>query len=237
MKKMIAGWLLAITIIAHSSVNADGLLFQLPKDGSWAEFAIDGVATKPDDAEVTLVGKIRLSSVGKVQIDGKPCRWIELRTEAKRNDEKYTDIVKMLIPEKNLVRGQDPLKHMLRGWSQDSHTPGGPRARDLNAAGLEYLRKNSTFLLVHGRYDNTPQKLDKTMVESKLGKLECEGVKAMETRGGLKCTYETRLHDKAPFGVVTHECIVDFMEKGSLTVKLKLSDFGTDAKSSLPDSN
>lgn len=233
MKTLIAASVLFVVCL-NGVVHAEGLIYRIPKDGTWVEFTMDGMATSSDDSEVTLVGKLRLSSVGKVEVDGQPCRWIEFRTDGIRNDEKFTDTIKLLIPEKNLTKGQDPLKHIIKAWSKHSHTAGGARAVEVTGVGKENLR-NRTFQLLHGPYDN-PQKLEKTLVESKLGKQECEGIKATETWGGIKYTCEIRLHDKAPFGVVTHQSVFELMEKGAMTTKFTLSDFGTNAVSDLPDS-
>ena len=120
MKNLFAACVLALTVGVETSAHAEGLFYQLPKDGSWAEYTIDGVGTNPDDTEVTLRGTVKMSSVGKVQVEGKPCRWIELRTEGKRNDDKFTDTVKLLIPEKHLAKGQDPLGHVIKAW-KDHH--------------------------------------------------------------------------------------------------------------------
>ena len=110
---------------------------------------------------------------------------------------------------------------------------------DLKGPQKGSLTSNFPGMFLHKPFDN-PQKLEKTLVESKLGKTECEGVKAMETVRGMKITYEIRLHDKAPFGVVTHHSIVEIKQNEGtavLSTKLTLSDFGTDAQSALPNSN
>ena len=55
----------------------------------------------------------------------------------------------------------------------------------------------------------------------------------------IDSTYSIRLHKKAPFGVVTWEAEAkverDGQGLGTMTMKMKVLDFGTDAKSVIPD--
>ena len=98
--------------------------------------------------------------------------------------------------------------------------------------------KNNLFPLLHAPYKNA-HKLESTLTESKLGKLECEGVDATENRDGLDCSYQIRLNEKSPFGVVMLRFTLEAMQRGKRSgaePNLTLSDFGTDANSALPDS-
>ena len=120
--------------------GADGLIYRLPPDGSWAiyrseqhaehqltvppgvELAERARATLPKTAVVT--GFLVLRSVGVEQVDGRPCRWIEIEhavqmagqtasgAEAERGERQI--LLKLLVPEGRLAPGQDPFKHVLR---------------------------------------------------------------------------------------------------------------------------
>src|SRR5262249_566346 len=105
-------------------------------------------------------------------------------------------------------------------------------------------------VLVHGRWPaylagplQDQKKLDQQLVESKLGALKCEGVTGwiQYTEGDLhtKVTYETRLHENAPFGVVSGRMQFEVQRDGkvqqTIDGTLKLIDFGKDAKTALPD--
>ena len=128
MKKIAAVLLVGILLAFQTSVHAEGLLYRLPKDGTWAEYKMEGKGTNRDGSEVTLTGTLKLSSVGTAQVDGKPCRWIELKINVKRNKEDFTTIDKLLIPEQQLTVGKkDPLQHILKAWHQHSHVPEGPK--------------------------------------------------------------------------------------------------------------
>jgi hypothetical protein len=87
--------------------------------------------------------------------------------------------------------------------------------------------------------------LEKAEVESKLGKLACEGQSGnLELKGNrdmvFKARLETRLHDDAPFGVVGSRWTMEVTEKdgkGSMKMdwNLKLIDVGDKATSEIPD--
>ena len=90
------------------------------------------------------------------------------------------------------------------------------------------------------------KKMKRELVESKLGKLECEGVTGTMTPPAdpnnpvsRMSTFEVRLHDKAPFGVVTRQWHLKVFRNNNLSFAMtsisRLIDFGTGAKSELPD--
>jgi hypothetical protein len=105
-----------ITFASVSFVNAQGLLWSLPEDGTWVRYEGDYKETdlRPDAAEGAL--KIQwdrhviIKSVGKetAKYEGKdvPCRWIEFKTLTGHTVEGAIDpgpagqvIYKVLIPE------------------------------------------------------------------------------------------------------------------------------------------
>ena len=191
-----------------------------------------------------MIGTLTLSSVGAAEVDGEACRWIEIDMAAKRDGQPFTVIHKLLIPEKHIGKGKEPLEHVLKAWFKHSMIADGtPRQiEDLKGTGARQLAALRPFL--HGPI-KTSEKLDKVAVESKLGKLECEGITAQEKtdaggNGSYDSTYTIRLHATAPFGVVTYENTMkverDGKSQGTMTGKMKLLDFGKDAKSALPDS-
>jgi hypothetical protein len=89
------------------------------------------------------------------------------------------------------------------------------------------------------------RQLDTTSVNSKLGELSCAGLtghtKFLE--GDIKhlVSFETRRHEKAPFGVVTSRIRIEIERadaaEENLDMELTLSDLGETATSELPDHN
>ncbi len=95
----------SLVLIPHAAL-ADGLLYQLPDDGNWVRYDWDGNGTKPDGTDTKVSGSLTLSSVGKAEINGKECRWIEIAMEVQSEGYKVTDVYKLLIPVEHLRKGK-----------------------------------------------------------------------------------------------------------------------------------
>jgi hypothetical protein len=214
---------------SSSLANAGGLIQQLPKDGTSATFDMKMVARGMEGT-----GTLTVSSVGKVEEDGKPCRWIEIEMAMKIGELERTVIAKILIPEAELKAGKKPFDNRVRGWIN--------MRGDVKA--LEQKDFGPLPAFFAGPLDNS-KKLDAAEVESKaLGKLKCEGVSGSvtyEDRRKNEVSIETRLHKSAPFGVVSSSFDLKSERNGVLSaeveMKLTLKTVGKDAKSKLPDNN
>src|SRR5207244_12477630 len=87
------------------------------------------------------------------------------------------------------------------------------------------------------------KKLPKQVTPSKLGKLECEGVTGTyeldDGRESVTAVFENRLHDKAPFGLVTSTIQLTMQRNGQVegtgSMSFRLVAAGKDAKSELPE--
>jgi hypothetical protein len=218
-------------VLGPEMARADGLLYQLPKDRSWARFAFQYTA-KADGTEQAGRGTMTMASVGHVREGSEACRWIEFEMRLKDGETEHIWIRKLLIPEKYLKQGENPTEHVVRGWTKSDN-------EDVERA-----------VPIHGRWPaylagpfKDERKLDKQLVESRLGELQCEGVTGwiQYKEGDLstKVKFETRLHEKAPFGVVRSRLQFEVTRDGkvqqTIDATLELTDFGTDAKTALPD--
>jgi hypothetical protein len=179
-------------------------------------------------------GTMTMASVGKALEGSETCRWIEFLMHLKDSGMEHTLIRKLLIPEKYLKQGENLTEHDVRGWAKYDN-------EDVERA-----------VPVHGRWPaylagplQDERKLDKQLVESKLGDLKCQGVSGwiQYKEGDLhtKVTYGTRLHERASFGVVSTRMQFE-VKRGSkvqqtIDATLKLSDFGGAAESALPGHN
>src|SRR5262245_31945329 len=186
-----------VCVLSPGTTRADGLLYQLPEDGSWVYF--EGKYTfKLDGMEqaVAGTGTLTMASVGKAVEGSEACRWIEFKVCLKDSGSEHTLIRRLLIPETYLKKGENPTEHVVRGWAKFDN-------QDVERA-----------VPVHGRWPaylagplQDEKELDKQLVESKLGALKCEGVTGwiQYKEGELhsKVKFETRLHENAPFGVVS----------------------------------
>jgi hypothetical protein len=222
-----------VCVLSPGIALADGLFYQLPEDGSWVcfdaqyTFKIDGME-EPGQGTVTLT----MASVGKTFEGPEPCRWIEFKVQLKEIGPEQVLIRKLLIPEKYLKKGENPTEHVVRGWAKFND-------EDVASA-----------VPVHGRWPaylagalQDEKKLDQQLVENKLGALTCEGetgwIQYKEGDVHFKVTFETRLHEKAPFGVVSCRMQFEMKRDGkvlqTVDATAKLGDFGKDAKTVLPD--
>ena len=216
-----------------ASARADGLIYQLPEDGTWATFELSGTG-KTDDKDEKLTGTVRVALVGSATVKKEPCRWIEVAFEGKseQETEKTKVVVKALVPEKFLKKGETPVDHVVRSWirTEDAKPKKLKEFKDIHASPLP--------MVLAGPLKDAKQ-LDETVLESKLGKLPCAGVAGQlefkSAEGEAESVkVETRLNAKAPFGVVAARWILDSKDEKA-TFDLKLVDFGDKAKSELPD--
>src|SRR5262249_15879102 len=107
------------SVLSPGIARADGLLYQLPKDGSWVRFAIQ-YTFKFDGVEKAAqgTGTMTMAPVGKAREGGEACRWIEFKVKLKDSGTEHTLIRKLLIPEKYLKKGENPTEHVARGWAK-----------------------------------------------------------------------------------------------------------------------
>jgi hypothetical protein len=94
--------------LAATESRADGLLYQLPEDGSTITFNLEMTGEG--------AGTLVMSSVGKKDVEGQPCRWIEVQMTMKRGGEDRVIIAKALMPEKELKKGGRPWDNFKAAW-------------------------------------------------------------------------------------------------------------------------
>jgi hypothetical protein len=233
MRTLLLSTLASLLALAGGTARADGFVYQLPGDGWWVKYHMEGTSER-NGMQVSTTGSLTLSSVGRTQENGVDCRWIEIERKVQRNDTEFTIVTKLLIPEKYLKKGQSPLDHVVRGWVQFRDNE--PREID-TSSGI-----GSSALYLAGPL-NEAKKLAKEEVDSKLGRLACEGVSGkteyMGRFGTTRATVQLRLNEKAPFGVVQARVDSETERDGQVrksTATYKLADVGTGATSALPGS-
>lgn len=242
MRTILAAATLSILTFSSSIARADGLFYQLPEDGAWVEFEVMAEEQGPKGPKRESTGSLRVSSVGTTTVEGKKCRWIEFESVTERdNREPRTQIWKILVPEKRLQQGETPREHILKVWAKRGDGP----AREIDKAHMEVLQ----LFFVGPLKGEKP--LDAEIIETGLGKLRCVGLTGevyIEPPKGVRgadaaisATFKTRLHEKAPFGVIwtTIDLTADDPQTGKLkeknSITLKLTSHGTGAISELPD--
>src|SRR5262249_2075857 len=192
-----AGVLVACVLV--QGARSDGLIYQLPKDGTSATYDMQ-VSGSRNGQQKTGKGSLVVSSVGEATIDNEKCRWIEFKMALKLDDDSRVAIVKVLIPEKHLGKDKAAGDNILRGWGKQ----GGGTAVEIKNTSSNEMGPISAFLTGPPK---DLKKIDQIEIDGKLGKLQCAGVSGtteLEQGGStFDLKFESRLHEKAPFGVVT----------------------------------
>lgn len=222
-------------LIFVTPIRAQGLLHRLPADGEFVRFEMESTpSNEKGEAQKTHKGTLTMSSVGETKVDGKPARWLEIKMEAQTPGD---HTVKVLVPSERLKAGESPLDHAITGWRKMSE--GDPK----EITGFKTDNAGALPMLLPGPLTNA-KKLPKKIVETALGKLECEGqtgTHAFEPAKDFKSeiTYETWLHDDAPFGVVSARLDMKTIhingEGRTWTMALRLAGVGKGAISELSD--
>lgn len=230
----------ALIVLSAEWVRADGMLYQLPKDGDWATYEFTAAAKTTggtaDDA-MNFKGTLTIASVGQVIVQDQQCRWIEVQMGMNTNnpDERRGEVYKILVPEKFLTKGQSPLAHVLQAWVQRGNAQPQKLAdpSDINVGPLP--------IILSGPWNNV-KTLDKIEIDGKLGKLSCEGTQGtldfkMGSVGNMLCRLENRLNQQSPFGVIACNWSLELPEvqgkKAMIFWNLKLVDVGNNAVSKL----
>ena len=221
------------------TVCADGLIYQLPADGTAVRYDTEVTFTNNNGQQNMLKGSLTISSVGQTTVDNEKCRWIEFKNATKTDQGERIAIAKCLIPEKDLGQGKSPGEHLIRGWFKQG---------DMEPVAISDLKSQPGRLMMVGYLAGpapNAKDLDKAEIDGPLGKLACAGVTGEQEfqrdNGSLSINFENRLHEKAPFGVVS--AVWKFERKnngqvmGSGTSKMTLAEINTTALTELPGRN
>ncbi len=227
--------LVALLVLDARVAQADGLFYQLPEDGMSAKFDLE-MKTEDGGEARDAKGSLRMSSVGKEDVDGEACRWIEFKMMMTMGEREQVILAKALMPEKELKRGGLPWDNFKKAWVK----MGGGEAREIKEVVGNDAGPLPAFL-------SGPLKNEKELmvveVESVIGKLKCGGLTGDVTLDDgnmkVKVSFENRLHEKAPFGVVTSKMTFSVERDGEKreggTISLKLAEVKKDAKSEFAD--
>ncbi len=206
--------------------QAGGLINNLPEDGSWVLFKIKSELDLSGNLQ-SFDREMKLSSVGKQEVDGMPGRWIEISTEISGRKV----IGKLLIAEKYLKGDQNPFQHISKAFAR------GPDGEAVDFSDAR-LRQFMIFALAVPHFEK-PEKKEKEKIKTELGEFECERQKGETELDGpmdvkVKMAGDIWTHDKVPFGLVKAKIKGD-LGFGSVDTELEVTKSGKDAKSELPD--
>lgn len=227
---------------------AGGIIARAAPDGAWARFEGTRTNTKPTGEETAGPETVTISFVGTTQIDGESCRWIEIATELTQdNGKKFTEVQKLLIPQKHLTGTDDPLEHVKKAWRWNSVVPRERALTELNRDEVRTWRILRTWVRPYLREPLADEaRVEAGRIECMFGEVDCVGLagteRGVEPLTGIvtESKFLLRLHPDAPFGVAAweHELKLSKDEPfGTTTTRLRLVKVGKDGKSALPDAN
>jgi hypothetical protein len=260
-----AVWLLLLSAIGVPNAFADGLIWRLPPDGTFVEFRGESqgefkpvlskeFAKQLPSKEIEklehvqsfkMQNTVTVSSVGEIRRAEQNCRWIELQMRAGDNEH----VLKILVPEKYLTRGEDPLDHAVLTLfnPKDADRAKVPPEEGFNRIAYETDRFRSVFPMPLKNVRQLPRKTIDTPIgtfadcEVVAGTMEFDRPLAAQGRWEVKSSWQIALHPDAPFGVVHVQCQATGHEFSrnirsdiSMTSTLTISRKGNDAKSTLP---
>lgn len=235
-------WTLLLSVVVSlwsGPASANFLIQSLPEDGAWVRCHY----TYEDSAGEKTSGKMTLRSVGTVVENKKKCRWIEIAFR-EEGTEKFTAL-KFLFPESELRKGGDPWSHLIRGWMKlNSKRTVEPIEGNWRQAWSALASDFPPPL------QNVKSLDEEKSVEFQRGQLKCptgtQGIWTVAHKNSELVEflnlieYQIWPHADVPFGVAAATRKTTFIRDGEntgeATAELILEDYGTDAKSELPDS-
>ena len=227
-----AWWLLTVLVLVPAAVSAQGpqpLVQTLPADGVWGEYHI---LLRLDDQELVLTWFLR--SVGREQLGGVDCRWIELE-ERHSTPDRPQQVFKLLVPEERFGPGRNPLEEPRRILYRRNP---GEEVREIGSVAEVDFGLPILFAGIPGTSERLPEP---EVLEWSQGRLECQvytGV-SQTTIGTARLDLRHRQlrSAQAPFGLAAMTIDFTLMVDGENRpgrFELVLKDAGSGAQSVLP---
>ncbi len=223
--------------LAASPARAEGLIWNLPPDGSWVRYRMEMTFRREGANPQKAQGTFTLASVGAEQREGKACRWIEGVFVGKVEEDENITVFKLLVPEICLGQGATPTDNVREAWFFVSRRPKVEKLAPNSPRGRSQLRELK-YLFFHEPYLKPVKLPPRRFTVKSLGEIACQGVEAELLQDqGIKQRYRYTLwlHEKVPFGVMALEAhVTGGNGVVEATLKMTLEDWGRGAKSQLP---
>lgn len=106
---------IGLAVVAASSVHSDEQpAIKLPAAGTWVKYHMN--VTTADGAEKSAVVEVRF--LDRVEVENQACRWIEFSISHPSEEKPETvSVLKMLLPESELLSGKYPIRRAVRFYS------------------------------------------------------------------------------------------------------------------------
>ena len=229
-----------VFLLTSNAVLGQKLITQLPDDGTWAKYQMSHKSGQ--GKEDSLKGELTIRSVGKSEVDGITCRWIEVEIKTPLGTRTIVDTEKFLIDERAFGQESIAAESIKKCWSFSSAS----RSKEVLEVKPNTHRMKT---LVSSLLSDAPysQKKDNKTVECVLGKLDCSVIatsqEKLDALGDKRPNYYMECtafyNQKSPFGFVqatrTNIEIANGkkVKMGATTQVLK--EVGKNANSGLPE--
>jgi hypothetical protein len=168
-------------------------IYSLPDDGSWIEFDWTGVGPKGEEIK----GVLRISSVGTKTVAGVTSRWVEVRKEYGKKDEKKPEYRKFLVPVKAFAASPTLRDHVDSVIGKE----GSEAPHALSSSGRQAFLEMG----LNGEGAALKEVLARVSVEVPLGKYEARKVRARGKSSEHELEYRGWLSPDVPFGCARFE--------------------------------
>jgi hypothetical protein len=205
----------------------------LPEDGTWVRYH---VTVKRKDAEYNGEYTLTMGLVGTVKEGDNIYRWVELRID---EGEGHTSFEKYLIPQNEILEGDNPAAKVVRGWSKT-----GKVAQAIDNKHSPAYTEQLTFL--PGPLRKARELSEAKTIEYEKGRIEVPKGLAGEARAAYpradgkatrRIAYSVWLHPDVPFGVAaartSMQMYLNDKQISSFENEYSIVATGTGARSSL----
>lgn len=188
------GFLAVLVVVLGSGPRARAQprpapFYSLPEDGVWVEYAWQ--AAGRDGKKES--GLLRLSSVGRQEVHGVACRWIEIAKQAKEPGQSQPRLRKVLVDEKKFKQTQS-----LPDCTVEAFEQSGPRAEVIRLT----APRLDAFLRMNLRDSDGQLKEMSAREEIQFGQSKCVArhVAGQGRTNGRALRYDGWLTDEVAFG-------------------------------------
>jgi len=221
---------------------------ELPKDGWWIRY-VSKTKQESDEQVQEYTCKATYSLVGTMMEGGETCRWVEINSVCSWGEKEHVVSTKLLVPEKDLLEREQPLDALKRAWIKVNKGD----LREIKVG--QGIRDGNTHLMIFpGMWQKGERVEEERVVDYQQGRLKISEAKSLK----VTKTVTTLVRGKSEDRNLDKEYTVWFDRTTSpafsaAKIKTKIyangklrstqdddlfvEDYGTDAKTQLPDNN
>ncbi|MFC1783201.1 M56 family metallopeptidase, partial [Planctomycetota bacterium] len=215
-----------------------GLISRLPSDGTWARFEMEQVF---ENESFNKEGTVTIASVGKVRVNDRPCRWLEITLEEHPVGQDWFKMWakwKVLIPENLVGKNQNLLEHAEALWKSTFQDK-----KPSNINGMKEGNEYQSLVHILAGPDQQVERLAQKKISTGLGDFTCKGwsghriikmsfmVDDTVVLEPTKISYRQWPQAKSPFGVIFAEIEEkNYFTSASKVTRFTLSETGQGAR-------